>query len=414
MGNRRVVISGLGIICPAGTGWEDVWENCKRGKNFVGAVKKFNASSYPVAIGGEIGEFNFGDYIPHRLLRKLDQFTKYALVASELAIQDARLKIKNENPERVGIMIGNCFGGWEFTDPELRKLHTSGVKDVSPFQATAWFPAAPQGQISIFYGIKGYGKTIVCDRASSLAAIGYGSRIIEKGTAELVLAGGTEALANPFSFLSCCNSGLLARPNGFSPENAYRPFDLERHGLVMGEGAGIVVLEEMSHALKRNAPIYAEVKGFGITCDGVHPIKSAEDPAHLVRAMDNALDKAQIPKEKIDYICADGMATQAGDVSETKAIKECFGKRAHSLYVSAPKAMFGHLAGAAGAVDTILTSLTLSKGIVLPTINYEQADPLCDLDYVPNRGRIMAAENAVVVGRGTGGINCTLVIGKPS
>lgn len=400
---RRVVITGLGVAAPSGVGKEDFWRNMKEGKSFISQISKFDVSSYPFQMAGEIKEVKMPPCFSPRLLRKLDRFSHLSLITTEEAIKDAKLKLSEENLERVGIVMGNLMGGWQFAETELRDLHLHGVKEVSSYQATAWFPAAPQGEISIYYKTKGYSKTIVADRASGLAALGYALRTIRNNKADIIFAGGCEAPITPYALLCCSTSGELAK-------RIYRPFDRKRDGYIIAEGAGILVLEELEHALKRKAPIYAEVVGYGTTSDGYHPVKCAPDGRELVRALRMVLEQGKIIPEKVDYIALDGAASKGGDRAETLAIKEVFGKRAYEIPMSVPKSMLGNLLGASGAVDLITTLLTMKEGAILPTINYENPDPECDLDYVPNRTREGEVRNALVISRGRGGINTALLV----
>jgi len=277
--------------------------------------------------------------------------------------------------------------------------------------ASAWFPAAPQGQISIFYGIKGYSKTVVADRAGSLMAIAYGARTLERGKLDLVLAGGTEAPVTPYALLCCNTYDLLSRKNE-TPENAYAPFDKNRDGLVVAEGAGILTLERLDDAQRRNAPRYARICSFYTNCDGYDRVEFEPGGTSLAMAMEEALKEAGFDKDSVDYICADGAATASGDISETRAIKKVFGSRAKEIPVSAPKSMFGNMLGAQGSVDIITTVLSMMYGTICPTINYKNLDPECDLDYVPNKAQCKDIKRALVISRGRGGINAVMALEK--
>lgn len=402
---KRVVITGLGVAAPSGVGKGDFWRNMKEGRSFISQITKFDASSYPFQLAGEIRELKMPPCFSPRLLRKLDRFSHLSLITTEEAIQDAKLKLSEENLERIGIIMGNLLGGWQFAETELRDLYLHGVKEVSSYQATAWFPAAPQGEISIYYKTKGYSKTIVADRASGLAAIGYAFRTVRNNRADIIFAGACEAPITPYALLCCSTSGELAK-------EIYRPFDRKRDGYIIAEGAGILVLEELEHALKRNAFIYAEVVGYGTTSDGYHPVKCAPDGKELARAIRIALTQGGIKPEEIDYISLDGAASKEGDRAETLAIKEVFGEYAHKIPMSAPKSMMGNLLGASGAIDLIATLLTMKEGTILPTINYENLDPDCDLDYVSNKAREREVRNTLVISRGRGGINTALLVMK--
>ena len=408
---KRVVITGLGVIAPNGTGKQEFWENIIHGRSFIKSIERFDASQYPSRLAGEIKGFRPEDFMPLRLAKKIDRFTQYALVASDLAIRDANLALDAEDSGKIGIIIGNCLGGWEFAETELRNLYTQGVAGVSPFQATAWFPPAPQGQISIYYKIKGYAKTVVADRASGNVAIGYAARLIEEGSADVVLAGGSEAPVSPYALL-CCNTGNLLSTRNENPAAAYQPFDQNRCGMVIGEGAGILIVEELEHALRRGARIYAEVKGFGWTSDGYHTTEFAPDGLQYARAIKTALQQGDTTPEAVDYICADGLGSRVGDAIETRVIKHVFQEHAAKLAVSAPKSMFGNLLGASGVIDAIIGIMAMNDGIVPPTVHYETPDPECDLNYVPNQSIQRNLDCVMVLSRGQGGVNAALLLNK--
>jgi len=408
---RRVVVTGLGIVAPSGTGKDAFWDGMKKGVSFISPISKFDASRYPSRIAGEVRELKIPDIFSKRLLKKLDRFSHMALVATDLALKDGKVELAEEDLNRVGVFIGNALGGWQYAETELRDLYTEGLDGVSPYQATAWFPAAPQGQISIYYGIKGYSKTVISDRASSLMALGYAARTIKKGNADLILAGGTEAPVTPYALLCCNTNGSLSTRNE-EASSAYRPFDGGRDGFVIGEGAGIVVLEEMERALKRGAPIYGEVVGYATNCDGYHRIEVDPGGEQLARAIKTALDESKVSVNEVDYICADGAATESADRSETRAVKKVFGERAGKIPISAPKSMIGNLLGASGSVDLVTTLLSMEHDRVLPTINYQEKDPECDLDYVPLKSRSQEITTALIHSRGRGGVNAVLAVKK--
>ena len=294
------------------------------------------------------------EFFPKRLLKKLDRFSHLALAAADMALQDGQVELEKEDLTRVGVFMGNALGGWEYAETELRDLYLEGLDGVSPYQATAWFPAAPQGQISIYYGLKGYSKTVIADRASSLMALGYAARTIRKGNVDMVLAGGTEAPITPYALLCCNTYGSLSTRNEEAAQ-AYRPFDKTRDGFVLGEGSGMVILEERDHALRRGAPIYGEITGYATNTDGYHRIHAEPTGEQLAGAIKKALHESNVTVDEVDYICADGDATGSGDISETRAVKSVFGKRAYTIPISATKSMIGNLLGASGAVDLITT-----------------------------------------------------------
>ncbi|MFH1360867.1 MAG: beta-ketoacyl-[acyl-carrier-protein] synthase family protein [Candidatus Omnitrophota bacterium] len=408
---KRVAITGIGTVNPSGIDKRVFWANIKAGHSVVSKIERFDASLYPSRIAGQVKELDAYSHVSSRLLKKIDVFSHLALVASELAIKDANLDLSKENLKRCGIFMGNAIGGWLYAETELRDLYLEGREGVSPFMASAWFPAAPQGQVSIHYGIKGYSKTVVSDRASSLMAIAYGSKTLINGKDDFIIAGGMEAPVTPYALLCCNTSGVLTKNND-EPDKAYRPFDKTHDGFPIAEGSGMLILENEQRIKERNPKIYGYVAGYGTTTDAVDRIEPAHDGKELARAIQMALDDAEIAPAQIDYICADGVATVIGDASETKAIKQVFGDRAKKIPVSAPKSMFGNLLGASGVVDIIITLLAMEHGLVPPTINYEHPDPECDLDYCPNKAQVKEINRALVINRGRGGINCAMVLEK--
>lgn len=406
---EKIAVTGIGIVAPPGIDKRVFWANIKAGHSFVKEITRFDASKYPSHIAGQVHELDAYTHVSSRLLKKMDVFSHMALVATDLALKDANLDLAKEDLNRVGIFMGNAIGGWLYAETELRDLYLEGREGVSPYMASAWFPAAPQGQVSIYYGIKGYSKTVVADRASSLMAIGYACKVINKDKCDFILAGGMEAPVTPYALLCCNTSGILSRGNG-DPKVAYRPFDKTRDGMVIAEGAGILILETPERAKKRNAPIFANILGYATTTDGFDRIEPEPTGEHLARAIQLALDDAGVGINDIDYICADGVATKIGDITETKAIKNVFGKRAYQIPVTAPKSMFGNLLGASGAVDLITTILAMEHNTIPPTINLNTADPECDLDYCPNNAQNKEIKRAMIVSRGRGGINCVMVV----
>ncbi len=406
---EKIAITGLGIVSPSGIDKRVFWANIKAGHSMVARIERFDASRYPSHVAGHVHELDAYSHVSSRLLKKIDVFSHMALVASELAIADAGLDMAKENLKRCGIFTGNAIGGWLYAETELRDMYMEGREGVSPFMASAWFPAAPQGQISIHYGIKGYSKTIVSDRASSLMAIAYAAKNLGHGKNDFILAGGMEAPVTPYALLCCNTSGMLTKRN-HSPKTAYRPFDKTRDGYAIGEGSGIMILEPQKRVTARSAHVYANIIGYGTTTDGVDRIHPAKDAKQLARAITMALDDATLSPSEIDYICADGAGTKMSDVTETMAIKQVFNSRAKSIPVSAPKSMFGNLLGASGALDVITTILAMENNLVPPTINLTEPDPECDLDYCANKSQAKDIKRALVINRGRGGINCVLVL----
>ncbi|HOW36165.1 MAG TPA: beta-ketoacyl-[acyl-carrier-protein] synthase family protein [Candidatus Omnitrophota bacterium] len=409
---EKIAITGLGVVSPSGIDKRVFWANIKSGHSMVSNIDRFESSLYPSHIAGQVKELEVYSQVSSRLLKKIDLFSHMALVASEMAIQDAKLDMTKEDLKRVGIFAGNAIGGWLYAETELRDMYLEGREGVSPFMASAWFPAAPQGQISIQYGIKGYSKTVVSDRASSLMAIAYAAKNLNHGKNDFILAGGMEAPVSPYALLCCNTSGMLTKRNHL-PQSAYRPFDKTRDGFAIGEGAGILILESRERVKQKNARVYANIIGYGTTTDGVDHIEPASDGKELGRAIKIALDDAGVSPSEIDYICADGAGTKIGDTTETKGIKLAFNSHAKKIPVSAPKSMFGNLLGASGALDLITTILAMENSLVPPTINYSTSDPECDLDYCPNKAQAKEIKKALIISRGRGGINCALIVEKP-
>jgi 3-oxoacyl-[acyl-carrier-protein] synthase II len=408
---EKIAITGLGLISPIGIDKRQFWSNLIHGRCAIEKIERFDASAYPSRIAGHVKELEAYSNVSSRLLKKIDLFSHMALVASELCLDDAKINLSEEDLKRVGIFMGNALGGWLYAETELRDMYLEGREGVSPFMASAWFPAAPQGQISIHYGIKGFSKTIVADRASSLMAIGYAARTILRDKCDFILAGGMEAPVTPYALLCCVTSGMLSKNNA-SPHLAYRPFDKNRDGLAIAEGAGVLTLEPISRVAKRNAHVYANIIGYGTTTDATNRIDPAKDGHQLARAIKMALDDAGLAPSDIDYICADGAGTVLGDITETKAIKEAFGPYAKKVPISAPKSIYGNMLGASGALDVATTVLAMQHSLIPPTVNYETPDPECDLDYCPNKPQEKNIKNAMVINRGRGGINCVLILQK--
>ncbi|WP_437895475.1 beta-ketoacyl-[acyl-carrier-protein] synthase family protein [Sorangium sp. So ce124] len=410
--NRRVVITGIGLLAPNGIGSGTVWSNILNRKSALRQITKFDTSSFPTSFGGELLDFDPLDFMPVRLARKLDPYTQYAIAACTMAIKDAEMDLEKVNKHEFGVYVGNCFGGWTVTDRELRHLHTTGARDVSPHQATAWFPAAPQGQVSILFGLRGHSKTIVCDRASGLASIGYAARTIAQGSCEIILAGGTEAVMSPLPYSACLTDGIVNQNAGASPETAYRPFDTARRGLVPGEGAAFLLLEDREHAIRRNARIYGEIRGFGLSNDACHPAPLPKEERGLSIAMQKTLDDAEIKPSDVSFIMADGMGTVDGDAQEAAAIHKVFGELGSKVKVSAPKSMIGHLYGASGAMDAAFAAMGLFYETVPPTTNIDHPDANCNLAVTTEAIKGGAMRYAQINSRGSGGMNVSMIIGN--
>lgn len=404
----KIAVTGIGIVAPSGIGRRQFWANIKAGRSFIKKISRFDASKYTSRIAGQIDELERYSHVSERLLKKIDVFSHMALIASELALQDAGIDIKKEDPNLVGIFLGNALGGWLYAETELRDLYIEGREGVSPYMASAWFPAAPQGQVSIYYGIKGFSKTVVADRASSLMAIGYASKVLNKNKLNMILGGGMEAPVTPYALLCCNTYGALSENNAY-PQEAYRPFDKERDGCVIGEGAGILVMEPVNRAKARDASILAYICGYGTTCDGADRINPTKDGEELARAITIALNDAKTNPDEIDYISLDGLATQIWDDSEVAALRKVFGNRIKEIPLSCPKSMFGNLLGASGAVDLIVTILAMEHNLIPPTINLNEP-AVAGLNYVAAKARLCDIKKALIISRGRGGINSVLVI----
>ena len=406
----KIAITGIGVVSPSGIGKRQFWANIKSGRSFIKKITRFDASLYPSRIAGQIDDLEKYSHISERLLKKIDAFSHMALVASETALQDAGIDIKNEDPGLVGIFLGNAIGGWLYAETELRDLYLEGREGVSPYMASAWFPAAPQGQVSIYYGIKGFSKTVVSDRASSLMALGYARKVLCKEKLNMILGGGMEAPVTPYALLCCNTYGALSKNNN-DPQGAYRPFDKQRSGFVIGEGAGIVVMESVKRAKKRGADILGFISGYGTSCDGVDRINCASDGKELARAIIMALSDAAVNADEIGYISLDGLAVDLWDNSEIKALQLVFGDNLKKIPLSCPKSMFGNLLGASGVVDMIIALLAMEHNLVPPTLNLD-TPVLNGINYVAKEAREYKVSKSLIISRGRGGINSVLVVEK--
>lgn len=408
---ERIAITGLGVVSPCGLKKETFWANLKRNVSFIDAITRFDASLYPCRIAGQVHDLDHYTHLSGRLIKKIDVFSHMALVASEQALKDAKVDLDNIDKNRAGVFVGNALGGWLFAETELRDLYIEGREGISPYMASAWFAAAPQGQVTIYYGFKGYSKTVVADRASSAFALWYGAKVVGEGKNDYVVAGGMEAPITPYALLCSNTNGSLSK-NSLNPRSAYRPYDLYRDGFVLAEGAGMVILEKEKQALNRGADIYGFIQGIGFSSDGYHYYRLRPDSRNLEYAIEQCLKDAGWLKKDLDYICLDGEATVMGDYLETQALKNVFGQDIKNISLSAPKSMFGNLLGAQTAMDLIATLLSMKNNTVLPTINYEVNDPYCDLDYTPNKSVERPIKKALLLARGRGGINTALAVEK--
>ncbi|HEV8377128.1 MAG TPA: beta-ketoacyl-ACP synthase II [Candidatus Polarisedimenticolia bacterium] len=408
---RRVVVTGIGMVSPLGVGTETNWSALLAGRSGVGPITRFDASRYPSRIAGEVKGFNAEDFIPKKDVKKMDRFIHFAVAASQLAMEDSKLAISSANAERVGVYIGSGIGGLPSIEKQHASLLESGPDRISPFFIVGLIVNLASGQVSIRFGAKGPNLAACTACATGSHSIGDSYEIIKRGDADAMICGGTEAVITPLAVGGFCAMRALSTRND-APEKASRPFDSDRDGFVMGEGSGILILEELSGALKRGAKIYAEIAGYGLTGDAFHVSAPSADGDGPVRVMKAALEDAGVGPEAVDYINAHGTSTPAGDKVETLAIHRVFGESAKKIAVSSTKSMTGHLLGAAGGLETAITALAVERDAVPPTINYEKPDPECDLDYVPNQSRKMRVRIALNTSFGFGGTNASLLLSK--
>lgn len=406
--SRRVVVTGVGLVSPLGVGTEETWRAIVEGRSGVGPITAFDASGFPTRIAAEVKGFEPEKFVERKELKRMGRFIQFAIAATEFAMQASGLKVTPENSERVGVYIGSGIGGFEIIEREFEALLQYGPRRISPFFIPATIINLAAGYVSIRLGAKGPNSATATACTTGAHAIGDSFKIIQRGDADVMICGGSEA--------PICRMGI----GGFSamralstrndePERASRPWDKLRDGFVVGEGAGLLILEELEHARRRGAPIVAEIVGYGMTGDAFHITAPCEDGDGAYRVMRNALRDAGIEPSQVQYINAHGTSTDVGDRIETLAIKRCFGEHADKLAVSSTKSMTGHLLGGAGGLEAGLTVLAIRDQIAPPTINYEVPDPDCDLDYVPNKARPMPIEYAISNSFGFGGTNGCLV-----
>jgi len=408
---KRVVITGLGPVTPIGIGKEDYWNSLIAGKSGVDYITRFDTENFPTKIAAEIKNFTPENYIDKKVLRRMDRFTQYALVATHLALKDGEVTLEKEDKERIGVVLGSGIGGMETLELEHSKLLENGPRRVSPVFIPMMISNMASGQISIYYGLKGPSMVITTACASGSNAIGEAFRMIQTGGCDLIITGGSEAAITPVALAGFSSMKALSTRN-HEPSKASRPFDKDRDGFVMGEGAGVIILEELEHALKRGARIYAELVGYGASSDAYH--MTAPDPSAdgAKRAMELALKDGDVDYHQVDYINAHGTSTYYNDKLETLAIKSLFKEQAYKLHISSTKSMTGHLLGAAGGIEVIATALAVNEGKIPPTINYEIPDEECDLNYVPNEYVEREIRYAMSNSLGFGGHNATLLLKK--
>lgn len=408
---NRVVITGCGVISSLGQDVSTFWENLVAGKSGISKVESFDTSEYATKIGGEVKDFNPLDYMDRKDVRRTDRFVQFGIAAAKQALKNAKLEITERNAEQIGVYVGSGIGGLQTWEEQHKILLEKGPRRISPFFIPMMVANMASGVISIEIGAKGPNSAAISACATGTHAIGDAYEIVKRGQAQVMLAGGTEATIRPLAYAGFNAMKALSTRND-EPEQASRPFDADRDGFVMGEGAGVLVLESLEHALARGAKIIAEVIGYGLTGDAYHLTSPAPEGEGAARAMTMALRSAAIEPEAVDYINAHGTSTQYNDKFETQAIKTVFGSHAYKLAVSSTKSMTGHLLGAAGAIEAIVCALTLESQTLPPTINYETPDPDCDLDYVPNEARQAEVNVTLSNSLGFGGHNATIILKK--
>jgi 3-oxoacyl-[acyl-carrier-protein] synthase II len=401
----------MGVVSPVGTGLEAFWSALVAGRSGIGPITRFDASEFATRIAGEVRDFDPTRYLDKKEARRMDRFTQFAVAAAGMALEDAGLGTDGLDRDRVAVILGCGIGGIETLEDQARVLVNRGPGRISPFFVPMMIPNMAAGQIAITFGFRGPNVTTVTACASGANAIGDAFKMIQRGQVDVAVTGGTEAPITPLSVAGFCAMKALSTRND-EPERACRPFDAGRDGFVMSEGAAVLVLEGLSHARRRGARIYAEVLGYGSSCDAYHITAPDPEGAGAALAMAAALADAGLGPQDIDYINAHGTSTPLNDRLESLAIKQVFGPRAYEIPVSSTKSMIGHLLGAAGAIEAVATILTMVRGVIPPTINYEEPDPECDLDYVPNVARPARVDRALSNSLGFGGHNVTLVFGR--
>ncbi len=408
---RRVVVTGLGVVSAIGCAKEEFWSNLIKGKNGVGPLTHFDASQYESRIAGEVKDFAPHPFIPPKDLRRMEKFVQFGVTAAKNAIDDSGLDISKYDPYRIGVLVGSGIGSLRIIEEQHKVILEKGPSRVTPFLIPMLIVNMAAGHIAIMIGVKGPNLCITTACASGAHAIGEAMRIIQYGDADVMIAGGTESCISALGVGGFCALKALSTRND-EPQRASRPFDKERDGFVMAEGCGIVILEELEHAKKRNAKIYGEIVGYGMTGDAYHMTAPDPEGEGAARCMANALKDANLKPEDVSYINAHGTSTMLNDKIETLAIKKVFGSHAKKVPVSSTKSMLGHQLGAAGAVEFIICCLTIERSIIPPTINYENPDPDCDLDYVPNKARKAKVNICLSNSLGFGGHNATLCVKK--
>mgnify|MGYP001246969573 FL=1 len=407
---RRVVVTGLGIVSPVGSSIDKAWENIKNGVSGIRKISSFDASGFSVQISGSVVDFNADDYITPKNQKKMDTFIHYGVGASVMAINDAGLEINEGNSDRVGVSIGSGIGGLPYIEKNYGNFLNSGPRKISPFFVPSSIINMVSGNLSIMYGITGPNLSLVSACATGTHSIGDAARMIKHGYVDCMIAGGAEMATCPLGIGGFASAKALCSTNNESPETASRPWDINRNGFVLGDGAGIMVLEDYEHAKKRGAKIYCEIVGFGMNSDAHHMTQPAAGGSGAAKCMKQALKEASLNDDEVNYINAHGTSTPAGDKAETDAIKTALGTdNAKNTPISSTKSMIGHLLGAAGGVEAVFCALSIKDNVIPPTINLNDQDPECDLDYVPINAREADIEVAMSNSFGFGGTNGTLI-----
>ncbi|MFT8352259.1 beta-ketoacyl-ACP synthase II [Clostridium saccharoperbutylacetonicum] len=406
--NRRVVITGMGAVTALGVGADKLWGSIRSGKSGVSLIERVDVSDMPTKVASEVKDFDPSDFIDKKEIKRMDRFSQFALVAAQLAMDQSQLNLDKVNKERIGVIIGSGIGGIETLESQYEQLSEKGPRRVSPFLVPMMIGNMASGLVAIRFGAKGFNECTITACATSTNSIGDAFKVIQRNDADIMIAGGAEACITRLTLAGFCSSkAMTTNPD---PKTASRPFDVDRDGFVLGEGSGVLILEELEHALSRGAEIIAELVGYGCTNDAYHITSPAEGGEGAARCMKLAIEDAKISPSEVGYINAHGTSTKANDKNETAAIKSVFGKYSYELPISSTKSMTGHLLGASGAIEAIITASALRDRFIPPTINYKNKDAECDLNYVPNEGINSEFTYALSNSFGFGGHNATLVL----
>lgn len=405
------MVTGVGLVTPLGVGVQETWESLCAGKSGIGDITRFDVSNFQTRIAAEVKDFNAEDFLPKKEAKRTERFIAYAIAAARMAIEDATLVINGSNADRVGVITGCGLGGLSILEDTCNKISNQGPRRVSPFFIPMMIGNMAPGMISIQFGAKGPNASLATACAAGAHAVGDSYKIILNGEADAMITGGVESVVNPTCIAGFNAMKALSTRND-EPQKASRPFDRDRDGFVVGEGCGILIIEALDHALERGAQIYAEITGYGMSGDGYHMTAPPPDGSGAARCMTAALKDSGLAFDSIDYINAHGTSTPLNDLSETRAIKSVFKEHAHNLAISATKSMTGHLLGGAGGIETVFTALAISDGRLPPTINHDNSDDECDLDYVPNVMREARIEHAMTNSFGFGGTNASLILSR--